>query len=76
MLLSHFAVYSSKKSKFLKKQEASGLLSLLVIKTTLSKIPLLGDSFFWECKNVWNDQQVFVGGIRSSLKCIYGNYST
>ena len=37
---------SSKKSKFVKKQEASGLLSKLVIKTPLSKILLLGDVLF------------------------------
>ena len=34
---------SSKISKFIKKQEASGLLSKLGIKTPLSKTPILGD---------------------------------
>ena len=34
------------KSKFIKKQEASGLLSKLGIKTPLSKIPVLGDVLF------------------------------
>ena len=33
MLLSKWAVYDSKKSKFIKEQEASGLLSSLGIKT-------------------------------------------
>ena len=42
MLLSKCAVCDSKKSKFIKEQEASGLLSSLGIKTPLSKIPLLG----------------------------------
>ena len=42
MLLSKCEVYDSKKSKFIKEQEASGLLSSLGIKTPLSKIPLLG----------------------------------
>ena len=42
MLLSKCAVYNSKKSKFIKEQEASRLLSSLGIKTTLSKIPLVG----------------------------------
>ena len=42
MLLSKCEVYDSKKSKFIKEQEASGVLSSLGIKTPLSKIPLLG----------------------------------
>ena len=42
MLSSNCVVCDSKKSKFLKEQEASGLLSSLGIKTTLSKIPLVG----------------------------------
>ena len=42
MLLSNCEVYDSKKSKFIKEQEASGLLSSLGIKTPLNKIPLLG----------------------------------
>ena len=37
----------SKKSKFVKVQEASGLLSSLGIKTTLSKIPVVGPLLFW-----------------------------
>ena len=41
MLLSKCAVCDSKKSKFNKEQEASGLLSSLGIKTPLSKIPLV-----------------------------------
>ena len=42
MLLYKCAVCDSKKSKFIKEQEASGLLSSLGIKTLLSKIPLVG----------------------------------
>ena len=42
MLLSNCVVCNSKKSKFLKQQEASELLSSLEIKTPLSKIPLVG----------------------------------
>ena len=42
MLLSKCAVCDSKKSKFIKEQEASGLLNSLGIKTPLSKIPLVG----------------------------------
>ena len=42
MLLLKCVVCDSKKSKFIKEQEASGLLSSLVKKTSLSKIPLVG----------------------------------
>ena len=37
-----------KKPRFVKEQEAKGLLSSLGLKTRLSKIPLFGDIFF-EC---------------------------
>ena len=46
MILSKIAICNSKKSKFIKKQDAKGLLSKLGIKTPLSKIPLLGDILF------------------------------
>ena len=46
MLLSKCAVCGSKKSKFMKEQEAEGLLSSLGIRTPLSKIPLLNVLFF------------------------------
>ena len=46
MLLSKRAKCESKKSKFIKNQEAKGLLSNLGIRTSLSKVPLLGDIFF------------------------------
>ena len=39
-------VYNGKKSKFIKEQEASGLLSSLGINTPLNKIPLLGALLF------------------------------
>ena len=39
MLLSKCAEWDSKKSKFIKEQEANGLLSSLGIKTSLSNIP-------------------------------------
>ena len=45
MLLSNCEVYDSKKSKFIKEQEASGLLSSSGIKTPLNKIPLLSPLF-------------------------------
>ena len=46
MLLSKCAVYDRKKSKFIKQQEGSGLLSSLGIKAPLRKIPLVGPLFF------------------------------
>ena len=46
MILSKCEICGSKKSKFINKQEASGLLSKLGIKTRLSKIPILGDVLF------------------------------
>ena len=50
MLLSKRVVCDSK--KFMKKQEASGLLSSLGIKTPLIKIPLLGTLLFWRSQQV------------------------
>ena len=46
MLLLNCAVCNSKKSKLLKQQEASGLLSSLGIKAPPNKIPLLGPLLF------------------------------
>ena len=46
MVLSKCAICSSKKSRFIKNQEAKGLLSNLGIKTPLSKVPILGDILF------------------------------
>ena len=46
MLLSKCEVLDSKKSKLVKEQEASWLLSSLGIKTPLSNIPLLGTLLF------------------------------
>ena len=46
MILSKCAICGSKKSKCINKQEASGLLSKLDIKTTLNKILTLGDILF------------------------------
>ena len=45
-VLSKCAVCESKKSKFIKEQEASGLLSSLGIKTPLKKIPFVGPLMF------------------------------
>ena len=40
------AISNSKKSRFIKKQEAKGLLSNLGIRTPLNKVPILGDILF------------------------------
>ena len=45
MMLSKCAIYNNKKSRFIKEQEARGLLSNLGIRTPLSKIPLLNVLF-------------------------------
>ena len=46
MILSKCAICDSKRSKFIKKQEAKGLLSNLSVRTPLSKIPIFGDILF------------------------------
>ena len=46
MLLLKCTANNSKKSKFIKKQEPSGLLSSSKIKTPLNKVPLLDSLLF------------------------------
>ena len=46
MILSKCAICGSRKSKFIKIQDAQGILSSLGIKTSLSKISFLGDVLF------------------------------
>ena len=46
MILSKCAICGGKRSKFIKEQKASGILSSLGLKTPLRKIPLLGDTVF------------------------------
>ena len=46
MILSKCAIYGSEKSKFIRKQEAIGILSSVSIRTPLSKIPVLGNIVF------------------------------
>ena len=45
MVLSKCAICNNKKSRFIKEQEARGLLSNLGIRTPLSKVPLLNVLF-------------------------------
>ena len=47
MILSKCAICGSKKSRFIKNQEAKGLLGNLDLRTPLSKVPILGDILFW-----------------------------
>ena len=46
IVLSKCVICGSKISRFIKNQEAKGLLSNLGIKTPLSKVPILGDILF------------------------------
>ena len=46
VLLSKCEKCGSKKSRFIKNQEAKGLLSNLGIRTPLNKVPILGDILF------------------------------
>ena len=46
MILSKCAICGSKKSKFIKNKKAKGLLSNLGTKTTLTKVPVLGNILF------------------------------
>ena len=46
MVLSKCAKCGSKKSRFIKIQEAKGLLNNLGVRTPLSKVPILGDILF------------------------------
>ena len=46
IILSKSAICDSKKSKFIKEQQAKGLLSNLGLRTPLTKIPVLGDILF------------------------------
>ena len=46
MILSKCTICGSKKSRFIKNQEAKGLLSNLGLRTPLSKVPVLDDILF------------------------------
>ena len=46
MILSKCAICSRKRSRFIRNQEAKGLLSNLGVRTPLSKVPILGDILF------------------------------
>ena len=46
MVLLKCAICDSKKSRFIKNQEAKGLLNNLGVRTPLSKVPILGDILF------------------------------
>ena len=46
MILSKCAICGSKRSRFIKNQEAKGLLTNLGVRTPFSKVPILGDILF------------------------------
>ena len=46
IILSTCVICGCKKSKFIKEQQAKGLLSNLGLRTPLNKIPVLGDILF------------------------------
>ena len=46
MILSKCAICGLEKLRFIKNQEAKGLLSILGLKTPLSKVPISGDILF------------------------------
>ena len=46
MILSKYAICGNKKSRFIKNQEAKGLLSNLGIRPLLIKVPILGNILF------------------------------
>ena len=46
MILSKYALCGSKRSRFIKNQEAKGLLNNLGIKAPLSQVPILVDILF------------------------------
>ena len=46
MILSKCSTCGSKKSIFIKNQEAKGLLSNLGVRAPLNKVPILGDILF------------------------------
>ena len=50
VILSKCTTCSSKNSRFIKKQEARGLLSNLGLRTPLSKVQILGDILLWMYK--------------------------
>ena len=69
MILSKYAKCGSKKSRFIKHQQAKGLLSKLGIKTPLSKVPILGDVLFWmgTCLNTSCKQRIKMNEIANNF---------
>ena len=60
VMQSKCSISGTKKSRFIKDQEAKSLLSNLGVKTPWSKIPLLNVLFWIRCiKNEWNYKYIF-----------------
>ena len=64
MLLWKRSVCDSKKSKFIKEQEASGLLSSIEMKTPIGKISLVGPILFKEYKMNKTGNMLLLAGDR------------
>ena len=60
MILSKCTICDSKKLRFIKNQEAKGLLSNLGFRTPLSKVPILSDIVLSCTKNERNSKQGFI----------------
>ena len=58
MLLSRCDICGREKSRFIIKQEASGTLSSLSLKTPLCKIQLFGDALFWMLSNHYKMNEI------------------
>ena len=71
MILSKCAICGCKKSKFIKKQEASGILSSVGIRTRLNKIPVLGDLFLELQKTVYKNNAIILSKVWRKYKKLY-----
>ena len=71
IMLSKCAICGSKKSKFIKKQEASGILSSVGIRAPLNKIPVLGNIFFKKCKIVYENNAILLSKVWRKYKKHY-----
>ena len=68
MTLSKCAICGSKKSRFIKNEEANGLLNNLGVRTPLSKATILGDILLWRYKMNEIVNKFFLAGDKFMLK--------
>ena len=73
MIQSNCAICGSKKSRFIKEQQAMGILSNLGIKTPLSKVPLLNILFYYNLKRCYQEVLfVIIKSLHSFRKDLVG----